>query len=165
MVQEELRVLHLHLKAASRILASRQLVRMRVLKPIPTVTHLFPQGHTFQKCHYIYRNVMCVCVAYMICPPHTHIIFLPLCFFLLHKPIFTCKHMQYIGRPGAGGAETSTSWSEGSSTQSPWLEQGTQKGHTFLIVSLPMVKHSNSGVCGGHAYLTRHRWNVEHKPS
>jgi hypothetical protein len=31
MVQEKLRVLHLHLEAASRILASRQLARMRVL--------------------------------------------------------------------------------------------------------------------------------------
>jgi len=37
MVQEELRVLHLHLKAARRIL---QAARMRVLKPTPTVTHL-----------------------------------------------------------------------------------------------------------------------------
>jgi hypothetical protein len=36
MVQEELRVLYLHLKAASVRLASR----MRVLKPMPTVTHL-----------------------------------------------------------------------------------------------------------------------------
>jgi hypothetical protein len=35
MVQEELRVLHLHLKATSRILASRQLARMRVLNPSP----------------------------------------------------------------------------------------------------------------------------------
>jgi hypothetical protein len=31
MVQEELRVLYLYLKAASRILASRQLLRMRAL--------------------------------------------------------------------------------------------------------------------------------------
>jgi hypothetical protein len=37
MVQEELRVLHLHLKAA----------RMRVLKLTPTVTHLLQQSHTF----------------------------------------------------------------------------------------------------------------------
>jgi hypothetical protein len=43
MAQEELRVLHLYLKAASRILASRQL---RVLEPTPTVTHLLQQGHT-----------------------------------------------------------------------------------------------------------------------
>jgi hypothetical protein len=37
MVQEELRVLHLRLKAA----------RMGDLKPIPTVTHLLQQGHTY----------------------------------------------------------------------------------------------------------------------
>jgi hypothetical protein len=37
MVQEELRALHHHLKAA----------RMRVLKPVPTVTHLLQQGHTY----------------------------------------------------------------------------------------------------------------------
>jgi hypothetical protein len=36
MVQEELRVLHPHLK-----------IRMRVLKPTLTVTHLLQQGHTF----------------------------------------------------------------------------------------------------------------------
>jgi hypothetical protein len=47
MVQEELRVLHLHLKAASRILAPRT----RVSKPTPTVTHLLQQGHTSQQCH------------------------------------------------------------------------------------------------------------------
>jgi hypothetical protein len=45
---EELRVLHLHLKAA-RI--SFQEARVRVLMPTPTVTHLLQQGHTFQKCH------------------------------------------------------------------------------------------------------------------
>ncbi|EDL39911.1 mCG148360 [Mus musculus] len=50
MVQEKLRVLHLHLKAASRILVSRQ---PRVLKPMPTVTHLLQQGHTSQKCHFL----------------------------------------------------------------------------------------------------------------
>ena len=42
MVQEELRVLHLHLKAASRILA-----KMRVLKPTLRVIHLLQQGHTY----------------------------------------------------------------------------------------------------------------------
>ena len=36
MVQEKLRVLHLHLKAVSGRLTSR----MRLLKPMPTVTHL-----------------------------------------------------------------------------------------------------------------------------
>jgi hypothetical protein len=45
MVQEELRALHLHLKDA-RILTSKQL-RMKVLKPTPTVTHLPQQGYTF----------------------------------------------------------------------------------------------------------------------
>ena len=40
MVWEELRVLHLHLKATSRILSSRQLGQG------PTVTHLLQQGHT-----------------------------------------------------------------------------------------------------------------------
>ena len=45
MVQADLRVLHLHLKAASRILASRG-ARMRVLKLTPTGTHLLQQGHT-----------------------------------------------------------------------------------------------------------------------
>jgi hypothetical protein len=39
MVQEELRVLHLHLKAASRILTSRKL-GLGYLKSKPTVTHL-----------------------------------------------------------------------------------------------------------------------------
>jgi hypothetical protein len=47
MVQEELRVLYLHLKAASRILASFQAARMRILKPIPTMTCLLQQGHTY----------------------------------------------------------------------------------------------------------------------
>jgi hypothetical protein len=47
MVQAELRVLRLHLKAASRILTGFQAARMRVLKPIPTVTHLLQQDHTF----------------------------------------------------------------------------------------------------------------------
>jgi hypothetical protein len=46
MVQEELRVLHLHLKAARRRLAF-QAARMRVSKPIPKGTHLLQQGHTF----------------------------------------------------------------------------------------------------------------------
>jgi hypothetical protein len=45
MVQEELRVLHLHLKAASRI--GFQAARIRVLKPTSTVTHLHQGGHTF----------------------------------------------------------------------------------------------------------------------
>ena len=39
MVQEELRVLYLNLKAVNRILTSRKL-GMRVLKPTSTVTHL-----------------------------------------------------------------------------------------------------------------------------
>jgi hypothetical protein len=42
---EELRVLHLHLKAARRRLTSRTTKR-RLLKPTPTVTHLLQQGHT-----------------------------------------------------------------------------------------------------------------------
>jgi hypothetical protein len=46
MVQEELRVLHLHLKAASKILIL-QAARMRILKPTPTMTHLLQQGHTY----------------------------------------------------------------------------------------------------------------------
>ena len=45
MVQKELRVLHLHLKAARRILTSTQL-GWGVLKPTPTVTHLLQHGHT-----------------------------------------------------------------------------------------------------------------------
>jgi hypothetical protein len=45
MVQEEMRFLHLHLKAASRILT--QAARMRVLMSTPTVTHLLLQGYTF----------------------------------------------------------------------------------------------------------------------
>jgi hypothetical protein len=44
MVQEELRVLHLHLKAARTRLAAR----MRILKPKPTVAHLLQQGYTFK---------------------------------------------------------------------------------------------------------------------
>jgi hypothetical protein len=46
MMQEELRVLHLHLKAARRLTASH-VVRRRVLLPIPTVAHLLQQGHTY----------------------------------------------------------------------------------------------------------------------
>jgi hypothetical protein len=46
MVQEELRVLYLHLKAARRILAF-QAARIKVLKPTQTMTHLLQQGHTF----------------------------------------------------------------------------------------------------------------------
>jgi hypothetical protein len=46
MVQEELRVLHLYLKAVSGRLASRQL-GLRVLKLTPTVTHFFHQNHTY----------------------------------------------------------------------------------------------------------------------
>jgi hypothetical protein len=42
---EEGRVLHLHLKAARRKLASRQLGGG--LKPTPTVTYLFPKCHTY----------------------------------------------------------------------------------------------------------------------
>jgi hypothetical protein len=45
MVQEELRILHLHLKASSGRLTSRKLVR--VLKPKSTVAHLLQQGHIF----------------------------------------------------------------------------------------------------------------------
>jgi hypothetical protein len=41
MVQDELRVLYLYLKAAKRILASRQLG----LESIPTVTHVLQQDH------------------------------------------------------------------------------------------------------------------------
>ena len=44
MVQEELRVLHLHLKAASRIF---QADRIRALKPMPTVTYPPQQSHTY----------------------------------------------------------------------------------------------------------------------
>jgi hypothetical protein len=44
MVQEELRVLHLVLKANRRKLF--QAARIRILKPTPTVTHLLQQGHT-----------------------------------------------------------------------------------------------------------------------
>jgi hypothetical protein len=46
MVQEELRVLPLHLKAARRRLGF-QAARMGILKPMPTVTHLLQQGHTY----------------------------------------------------------------------------------------------------------------------
>jgi hypothetical protein len=45
MMQEELRILRLHLKAAGRILALKG-AKMRVLKSTPTVTHLLQQGHT-----------------------------------------------------------------------------------------------------------------------
>jgi hypothetical protein len=44
MVQEELRVLHLHLKAAK---TGFQAIRTRVLKPTPTVTHFLQLGHTY----------------------------------------------------------------------------------------------------------------------
>jgi hypothetical protein len=40
MVQEKLKVLHLHPKVASRILTSRQAPRAMVLKPLPIVPHL-----------------------------------------------------------------------------------------------------------------------------
>ena len=40
MVLEELRVLHLHLKAASKA------ARVRVLRSLIAVTHLLQQGHT-----------------------------------------------------------------------------------------------------------------------
>jgi len=40
MVQEELRVLHLHLKAARRSSYTK------VLKPMPTVVHFLQQDHT-----------------------------------------------------------------------------------------------------------------------
>jgi hypothetical protein len=46
MIQEMLRALHLHLKDASRILASRKLGCGRVSRPTFTVTHLLQQGHT-----------------------------------------------------------------------------------------------------------------------
>ena len=46
MVQEELRVLHLHLKAA-KWKTDFQAAMVRVLKPTPTVTHLLQQGHTY----------------------------------------------------------------------------------------------------------------------
>jgi hypothetical protein len=45
MVQEELRVLHLHLKAA-KWKTDFQAAMVRVLKPTPTVTHLLQQDHT-----------------------------------------------------------------------------------------------------------------------
>jgi hypothetical protein len=50
MVQEELRVLHLQLKA-TREKTGFQGAKMRVLKPTPTVTHLLQQGHTSKQCH------------------------------------------------------------------------------------------------------------------
>jgi len=45
-VQEELRVLNLYLKAANRILTDLHLVRRRVLKPTPTMTHFLQQSYT-----------------------------------------------------------------------------------------------------------------------
>ena len=56
MVQEELRVLYLHPKAASGRLTSRQLgwgsyTHTHSDTPIPTRSHLFQQGHTFRWCH------------------------------------------------------------------------------------------------------------------
>jgi hypothetical protein len=56
MVQEELRVLCLHPKAASGRLTSRQLgwesyTHTHSDTPIPTRSHLFQQGHTFRWCH------------------------------------------------------------------------------------------------------------------
>jgi len=52
MVQEELRVLHLHLEAASRILTSRKLhegykAQTHSDAPTPTRPHLLQQGHTY----------------------------------------------------------------------------------------------------------------------
>ena len=44
MAQEELRVLHLHLKAVEEK-TGFQAARIRVLKPMPTVAHLLQQGH------------------------------------------------------------------------------------------------------------------------
>jgi hypothetical protein len=44
MVQEKLRVLHLHLKATRNGLRA---ARMRNLKPMSTVTHFLQQGHTY----------------------------------------------------------------------------------------------------------------------
>jgi hypothetical protein len=46
MVQEELRVLHLHLKATRRKLVPTWLGQ-RVSLPAPTVTHFLQQGHTY----------------------------------------------------------------------------------------------------------------------
>jgi hypothetical protein len=43
-VQKELRVLHLHLKAAKRLTSGQ--LGLKVLKPTPTVTHFLQQGHT-----------------------------------------------------------------------------------------------------------------------
>jgi hypothetical protein len=56
MVQEELRVLCLHPKAASGRLTSRQLgwgsyTHTHSDTPIPTRSHLFQQGHTSRWCH------------------------------------------------------------------------------------------------------------------
>jgi hypothetical protein len=44
MVQEELRVLHLHQKAVRKL--ASQAGRRRISKPTPTVTHFLQQGHT-----------------------------------------------------------------------------------------------------------------------
>jgi hypothetical protein len=65
MVQEELRDLHLHLKAARRR-NDFQAARMRVLKPTPTVTHLLLQGHTslgqaYSNYHTVYEDRMVQC--------------------------------------------------------------------------------------------------------
>jgi hypothetical protein len=59
MVQKELRVLHLHLKAASRILASRQLPALTHSgTPTPTGTHLlivpFPGPTLYKPSHILY---------------------------------------------------------------------------------------------------------------
>jgi hypothetical protein len=52
MVQEELRVLHLHLKAARR-----RLIPMRLgggsQSPSPTMIHFLQQVHTSQWCHFL----------------------------------------------------------------------------------------------------------------
>ena len=45
--QEDLRVLHLHLKAARIILNDFQAARMRVLKPTPRMPPLFQQAHNY----------------------------------------------------------------------------------------------------------------------
>jgi hypothetical protein len=56
MAQADLRVLHLHPKAASGRLTSRWLgwgsyTHTHSDTPIPTRSHLFQQGHTFRWCH------------------------------------------------------------------------------------------------------------------
>jgi hypothetical protein len=61
MAQEEMRVLHLHPKAASGRLTSRQLgwgsyTHTHNDTPIPTRSHLFQQGHTFRWCHSLVRG-------------------------------------------------------------------------------------------------------------